>query len=302
MKISAVAPQYTNVGGGHGVHANKHAAGAEKHHHDGHKVHDTDDDHADSRKMADPGGRIKGDFSLLQAGHFKGVAEVRLSIKLHIELSGVQQNTAHARASEAIADLDETMTHALEAVPEGSDKAQVKAIKAAQNQFSDSIQSAAQNLHSGDVSHEAFISEISEAYEKLAAQVQSALTGAPSVSDKKDTPELKVVDAPVARMDEEGHDIEHDHADDLHPEDGVVATDTEQYVANLGQVFNDAISGIRADFASAINAPEFQPPSGNGGAFEKFLNIYRELVDAMTGDEDRVMGEADTGMAVDEQV
>lgn len=301
MNISAVLPSYTHAGREHGVHANRPVEGPEKDPQGVQQLPETAEGNASPREAAAVDDRQKGVLGLLQANHFKGVAAVRLAINFHMELSAQQREVVHSRAGEAVSGLDEKMTEALEAFPEGSSEAQVQAIRTAQGEFSESIQSQLQNFRSGELTQESLAGEISGVYERLAAQVRSALEVTSAVSDEAETPEHEAVTAPAAEVNQDVPDAAREEVD-LSPAAGIEPAGTEMYLANLQQIFSDALSSVQADLVAVIEVPEFQAPNGNGGAFEKFLNIYRELFDVVVDDDVSAVAEPVSAMAVDEQV
>lgn len=301
MNISAVVPSYAHAGRGHGVHANRLVEDAAEHMHGVEKLSETVEENTAPREAAAVDDRQKGVLGLLQANHFKGVAAVRLAINFHVELSGQQQEAVQSRAGEAVASLHEKVTHALEAFPEESSEVQVQEIRAAQGEFSESIRSLLQDFRNGDLTQETLAGGISGIFDGLAARVRSALEVTPPVSNETEIPESGNVAVPAAEVAQV--------VADTAPAEGGLSqaavtgpADSELYIANLQQVFSAALSSMQAELAAVIEMPEFQAPNGNGGAFEKFLGIYRDLFDMVADAEARVTDEPVSIMTVDEQV
>jgi hypothetical protein len=243
-------------------------------------------------------------LKLLQAGHFKGVAAVRLSINFHAELSARQLDEEHSGAGEGVANLDETMARALAAAPEGSSEEQVQAINTAQEYFSGSIHAALQRFQSGERDREGFLSGVAAAYEELAARVQSVLPGTPPVPEEEAAADAGVVETAVTAVNdavtETGHAALAVAGTQSSPEP--VPAAAEDYLVNLERVFTESMAGMEAGLSVVDALPEFSPPNGNGGAFDKFLDIYRELVADGVDDTDRQVTATEPALTgIDEQ-
>ena len=304
MEISAVAHLYVHSGRGHGVHSGRSAAGTEKHQHEVNETPLQQVDDAGAEAASNAGSRQKGVIGLLQDGHFKGVAAVRLSINFHNELSALRQEEVQTRAGEAVASLDENMTQALEAIPEGSGEERVNAINTAQQEFSASVQSILQEFQSAGIAHEGFMVGLETAYEELAGKVKSVLSGASPVSDEPDMGGVEVDAEPASAesmVTAAPENVLEQDAGIPGPA-GSMEPGALEYLANLEKVFNDAVSGMQTDLPTLVSTPEFLPPNGNGGAFEKFIDLYTELAAAITGEAGQIVDETESGMAVDEQV
>jgi hypothetical protein len=52
----------------------------------------------------------------------------------------------------------------------------------------------------------------------------------------------------------------------------------ETYIAELRDVFTEALGELNAGLSAATTLPPLSEPSGNGGAYAKFLAIYHDLL------------------------
>jgi len=214
----------------------------------------------------------KGVVGLLQSGHFKGVAAVRLSINFHEQLSGLNRESAHTRVEAAAASLDEQMAGALEAYPEDASEAQVQLAAEARETFSHAIRTAVEGFRSGDSSQDDALAGMQTAFDDMLTALEASfVTTDPATEDSAadDTAE-----ALIAATNEAGGGGQAMTGDVV--EDAVAGAD--EYLATLGRVFNSFLEGLQSDM-DAVNAiPEFTAPKGNGAAFDKFMAMYREIV------------------------
>lgn len=214
---------------------------------------------------------LKGVVGLLQSGHFKGVAAVRLGINFHEQLSGLDRESARTRVEAAAASLDEQMAGALEAYPEDASEAQVQLASEAQETFSHAIRTAVEGFRSGDSGQDDALAGMQTAFDDMLTALEASFATTDPATE--DSAADDTADALIAATNEAGGGGQAATGDVV--EDTVAGTD--EYLATLGQVFNSFLEGLQSDM-DAINAiPEITPPKGNGAAFDKFMAMYREI-------------------------
>jgi hypothetical protein len=215
---------------------------------------------------------LKGVVGLLQSGHFKGVAAVRLGINFHEQLSGLDRESARTRVEAAAASLDEQMAGALEAYPEDASEAQVQLASEAQETFSLAIRAAVEGFRSGDSGQDDALAGMQTAFDDMLTVLEASFATTDPATE--DSAADDTADALIAATNEAGGGGQATTGDVV--EDAVAGTD--EYLATLGQVFNSFLEGLQSGM-DAINAiPKFTPPKGNGAAFDKFIAMYREIV------------------------
>jgi hypothetical protein len=228
--------------------------------------------------------KLSGVTRNLLEGHFKGVADVRLRINFHDELLAAAPPANHDDAVQAGADglfnsigdefgtflaptTDDTL--AAQSSPEQVDSEQTEALQGALGEFSDKTGTALDAfVATGDL-------------EALATSVQSdfsALTDfiAATLVVPQDTTE------PTSQTEDETSAGE--------------TTDTEQtsgaLLSDEAQAFLDGLEAALADFLTLLSElPELEPgpslpplsqPSGQGGAYDKFVALYYQLLSGST--------------------
>ena len=250
-------------------------------------------------------GKAAGVLRNLEAGHFKGVADVRLRINFFDELSaraaavarpvaeaeaGDLVNTVNGRVDELVATLaaDEQTQATIDGLREEFDAA----VGAAVDEFvtegavdratlAGALQTAFGTLM--DRLRETLTPELSPG--EGPADVPDAEAPAPAVPVtrrpepvavtlvEKDTvvPEpTDTVDGPPALSGTAQPDVVPDDTDDP-----VVSLD--EALDSLAVVFAEALSGLLASIATTTRLPDPSPPSGNGVAYNKFMAVYNEL-------------------------
>lgn len=227
-------------------------------------------DGSDTRDRPVPSGEgeARGVVRLLEAGHFKGVAAVRLSIVHHDELAARRAASAEAELGAAIADLgagvSETLASAGEAAPE-----QQEALETARTTFSTAIDDISAALAAGETDREATVGGIQTAFDELMRFVESLLeTPASGEAAAVGAGEISAEAVPASDP----------------------AADSVAPSASLAAALQTLYDGFRESAQASLDAsrtePEFTPPNGNGVAFERFVAMYRQLADPVPPEAD----------------
>lgn len=236
--------------------------------------------------------RAKGVLGLLQAGHFKGVADVRLRINLFDELSALKSANLAEAAGVALPDLKETVAAEFSILLESGelDPEQTAAVLAAQETFNTVVDEAMQDvIDSGGTDSQDVFEEIRLAFDVFLEDLAPIITALMAGPDETPVPEegtgVAEAGAPGATPADEAVAIE--TASDV-PEDAVPSS-LAVFLDNLRAVFEEAILSTETAFEAADPLPALSEPSGNGGAFDKFLAILNELQGS--GDETQTTAE-----------
>lgn len=287
----------------------------------------------------------KGVLRLLEAGHFKGVADVRLRINFFDELSAgatrsaipIAQQHANQLADNVNAKIDE-MIGSMEV-----DEETQASIDELRSQFNSEIQSAIGQFASEDtLDREALTGSIKTAFgnftEQLKAlfgenapepapelQVELDVTSdEPAIIPETEIPEAEIpvpeegaISDPQVEVDVIPGDVEETPPpvseapaiEETAPEAEAQVTDPDvqvdipenepifnidDAVAEVIAVFNEALDQLASSIESATQLPDPSPPSGKGGAYQKFLDIYNQMRGLVTPLEDPVTESIDT--------
>ncbi len=223
-----------------------------------------------------PEGEVKnsesgqGVIRLLQEGHFKGVADVRLRINFAAELAEIEQSRIKQDADGAIDGVFESVSSVLgspevtEPPPEASLDAFEQAVKQSKAAFFaaefPSLKTLTSDLESA---FEAFISSLTpEAQTSSDTEPPSAVGAVGEGNDVIDTETIP------------GSPGEQDVSAPAAPDSGAAPFDLG---AALRTAFSEAMEDLSNKLSTSNILPELSEPNGNGVAYEKFLAIYNNL-------------------------
>ena len=226
----------------------------------------------------DPPEKVKGVIRLLQAGHFKGVADVRLRINFFDELNAAEQDAVKAVVADGLPDVLNTVKSDIETLLQSEQLNEdqsldvqadyetfVQAVDQVKNEFLASDDPSKGNLIAGVASaFEAFIVTL-ESYLAPALTATGGDKLAPSENAETETAPpvepyiLKGENEPGPEPVSETHN------------------GFQSFLQDLNAAFTDAL----AEFTLALDQVELLPPlsesQGNGSAYEKFLAIYDQM-------------------------
>jgi len=223
----------------------------------------------------------KGVIRLLQEGHFKGVADVRLRISHFDELSAIEQGQFQAAAAENSTSLTEPITTNISTLLESGQLTQEQSDNLLQTFDQEVNLSIGGFLASQIPSTDVLVTELESAFEALVASLTLALSESVTETpeDQPPTPgdELTEETNPVTLMGEQTQ--ENDQTDSTpEPEPTPQLTpEFQTFLENLRSAFTTTMD----NFINGINGievlPELSEPNENGVAYDKFLAIYNEL-------------------------
>lgn len=275
-------------------------------------THDSPD-----RASRDEGHRGKGVLRLLEAGHFKGVADVRLKINFHDELAARAQASTGPVIENGLNELTAKLDGGLASLAAdlGLDEASTESVESLLVAFSDQLASAGDALDAGSLA-----TAIESAFDTLVSQLRDTLSGSnndvslqntvpsvdPNGSLATDTISAATVDrsAPtisetVAAIDEVagltgssridktvGANV--DDVEDIAADIGAAPDDTsnttlatDDALASLTALFRQALEAFLVSLDVSPGVLDPAPYDGNGAAYDKFLAQYDAL---RTGD------------------
>lgn len=256
------------------------------------------------------GTHAKGVLRLLQAGHFKGVADLRLRINFHEELSAMQDAADQKAASGAISDLSSAVGSAIQSLSDGQTltEEQQQAIGALQETFAQAVTDAGTAYAAGKDGAK-LQADLQGAFEALLGGLQTLLAPAepaptdmpadppidaeppPPVEDASaqppadvpviEEPAQDITTVPVGDTTDESTDVSADLSTEVLAGADALADVPVETAASpldaLRDVFAAALEQVKASLTSVQLLPELSPPTGNGRAYDKFLAIYNSL-------------------------
>lgn len=213
------------------------------------------------------GDKVSGVMRLLQDGHFRGVADVRLRINFHDEISALQSEKEGAVIEEGVGDIIEALqtelTASLEASPPEGDLAasidEESALMFAELMSIPQRDTGESSLRTSDV-----ISEIQAAFDTFVISISAS----PEEESSDGTPDMVSSGLNAATLLESGE------------EEGEKLTTQEaldQLIANLTETFSSKLSSLEKLLNEISVLPDLSGPTGNGKAYNKFLAIYSNM-------------------------
>ncbi|MFH1108314.1 MAG: hypothetical protein V1790_03820 [Planctomycetota bacterium] len=197
-------------------------------------------------------GKASGVLRLIEAGHFQGVADVRLRINFFEELS----SRAAANAGPVLAEQSQVLTDAVG------------------TQVDAALKPLATNEHDAGA-----IDGIVTDFDSAVATAVGGATSAGSVDSQTLSDAIQsAFDAMISRMRE----LLTAPAPDATPTSDVNSGDSgtalDGAIQSLSAAFAEALAKLVDGVRTATSLPDPSPPRhGNGSAYDKFLAIYNDL-------------------------
>lgn len=257
--------------------------------------------------------KTRGVIRLLEEGHFKGVADVRLRINFFDELAGKANAAAVSDVSSGANDLVESVLSQAQGLLDelGADEETQQAAQEAFNAFQQAAQQAvADSTSDGVVDREVLEAALKSAFDTMVAELRTLLappatTEEPSETGSDETDEIVDTDLVIEEGEidetlateesipgEETVDEVTDEAIDQVTEEGIgqvtgepsePVVDLEAALASLTETFTQAVSDlIESTSMETYLPPLSSPPTGQGVAYDKFLAIYEGLLQGTT--------------------
>lgn len=221
--------------------------------------------------------KIKGVVRLLQEGHFKGVADVRLRINFFEELSSIEVGEIQKVAGEKIPGVTYSVNVNLEALllSDELSEEQVTSISEHMETFTQSVDLMKEDfLNAVQPSKEDLISGLNSGFEEFITSVNLVLfpTEPESPDDISTNGDVGTEESinvnPVGGENDEN--IESDQAVESE-------TNFQDFISNLRTTFAESLNELTNALNDSKILPDLSEPNGNGKAFDKFLAIYNNL-------------------------
>ena len=215
---------------------------------------DSDDEKSASVKADN----VPGVIRLLEAGHFKGVADLRLRINYQDQLAERAADKAADTLRTGADELVETTASKTDEVLTSfaTDEVSREAVGASLGEFSESVDTTlATALEADDLDLDAIMSDLRAAFDDLVGGLRDLF--GPVEVDTFGTDTLVSV-APTAG-------------------DPPAIDAFETALIELTDAFDQALSSLIESVESSLYLPDPSPAPGNGSAYDKFLAIYENL-------------------------
>lgn len=246
---------------------------------------------------------IPGVLRHLQAGKFKGVADIRLRIVFQKQLAELAEQQAIARATEAsetmvsnlaaeirgftnpapAADTDNPDTNAVAADTQVAEPSDVESALA---NFQATVDAATSSLGDGDGLNLAdYGATLQAAFDTLASNLEKALRPAASGIE---------ANLEVAIRAGETTDLDLTVTADVSDGSDTDSTGVAEFLASLRDMFAQELVTLLESAETRDILPPLSEPRGNGRAFDKFKAIYEDMtaIEAVAEDNTNIDVEA----------
>ncbi|MHC4553259.1 MAG: hypothetical protein ACYSUT_10935 [Planctomycetota bacterium] len=228
--------------------------------------------------------KTRGVLRLLQKGHFKGVADVRLRMNFFEEIQEMEAEQLQETADEGLEAINESAQAASQPLTESAllDEDQAAAL----DEFLDNLE----NIQSGSEEDDTFSAEtLIENLQGSLDSLMGVLTPAPAASEQPEPAETDdglQLQMPEALMVEPA-------AEEIITEEPVVEEPAEAPNPLLGLVqdFQEAVQSLidklESDLSTSSALPEISEAQGNGKAYAKFLAVYEDMLASASTEADQ---------------
>jgi hypothetical protein len=230
----------------------------------------------------------KGVLRLLQEGHFKGVADVRLRINFHDELAAIEQAQLRTSARENTAPLIESTQAIVQTLIDSGQITQESADQA-NDELKLGVNQAVHDFLTGQITtKEDLVARLGSVFDAFIALLNAGIIS-PEQTSSEPTDEIppdqtEQVNENVEQQESPVEETGVTEGSNATPEQPAVQdAETEQsdqtpaFVTELTTVFNAAMEQFLGTISEVNALPELSPPTGKGVAYQKFLEIYNEL-------------------------
>lgn len=222
---------------------------------------------------------VKGVIRLLQEGHFKGVADIRLRINFSEELNAVENREIQKVIGEKVSAITDKLNTDLETFLSSNNlsEEQTTSISEQMETFTLSVDDLIkENFNSAQSSKEALSSGLSSNFEEFIVSLNPIFLPAETEStDDNSSSEVVGTEEPVA-VTANPVGKENDEKTESKPDEG-----PEAIFQNLSQTLKTTFAESLTELTNALDdikiLPDISEPNGNGKAFDKFLSIYNNL-------------------------
>ena len=234
--------------------------------------------------------KTRGVIRLLQAGHFKGVADVRLRINFHEELQALENQNLKTTAASGFESFNQTALDQIGLLKDSGllDDAQTAALDA----FLANMQSGQAEFLAADAGS---LQGLIDSWKAKLDDLTALLAPAAPAAEPQTEPLAQEVVPPEEPSGEPPVDApgEQPVVEETAPEPAeVLLTESlpaepsplQQIVQGFQESIQQALDQLQSDLSGTSVLPPISEPSGNGRAYAKFLEIYESMQTGATAD------------------
>jgi hypothetical protein len=217
---------------------------------------------------------VKGVLRLLEEGHFKGVADVRLRINFREELAEMEDQRLREVTEEKVDSILESVATVLES-GEFTEE-QVATVEQFQGELVNSVTELKDEFIAADEpDKEGLTAGLENRFEALIESLSTALVagiaeapGGDNLIAEEDAAENVALVTPLAEDEEPAP------ATSPLPE---IESDFQTFMENIRAAFEAALEQLATSLNEFDILPELSEPTGKGVAYQKFVAMYDEV-------------------------
>jgi hypothetical protein len=251
------------------------------------KVEEVDEEES----SGDDGGQ-RGVIRNLMEGHYKGVSDVRLRINFHEEIMAIENQQLQAASAENAGSVTQSVNSLVESGKLTQEQAD-EAIEGFQTAAEKVLEDFASNQPG---STEDLVSALNSIFDKLVEFLQSSQVSEVPEPEQLITEELPPekppvdpTEPPVTETPPEPVEpllvelpldplLIEDPIEPQSPPEPQEPTEFELFLGELAGLFNASVEGFIKSINSVSVLPTLSEPNGNGAAYEKFVEIYNDMI------------------------
>ena len=225
--------------------------------------------------------KVKGVVRLLQEGHFKGVADVRLRINHFEELSGLDHASLAEAAEDGMPALLDAVNGQLQSLLDSGEltEEQAAGVSEAQALFNTQVEEAVGLFVSeGGSDTSALVQEVQSAFDALADSLSPLLMALEAaVADVVAPAEEAGVTVEATGTLEAAVETAAAEPEAEPAEEAPVESVLDGFLSDLRASFDAALAQYESGLAEASTLPPVSEPTGNGKAYSRFMDEYKDL-------------------------
>ncbi|MHC5155667.1 MAG: hypothetical protein ACYSO3_06030 [Planctomycetota bacterium] len=224
--------------------------------------------------------KTRGVIRLLQAGHFKGVADVRLRINFHEELQALENQNLKTTAASGFESFNQTALDQIGLLKDSGllDDAQTAALDA----FLANMQSGQAEFLAADAGS---LQGLIDRWKAKLDDLTALLAPAAPAAEPQTEPLAQEVVPPEEPSEPVVEETAPEPAEVLLTESlPAEPSPLQQIVQGFQESIQQALDQLQSDLSGTSVLPPISEPSGNGRAYAKFLEIYESMQTGATAD------------------
>jgi hypothetical protein len=221
-----------------------------------------------------------GVIRLLMAGHFKGVADVRLRINFFEELNAIQAGKLQDVAGEKVPGLVESVQQTVQSLLSSGQLSEEQSASLTEQLkgFTQSVNQVLEDFkNSPNPDKEGLISGLNAAFENLTSFIAGIFPATAPDPQAEGVPAASDTPAPATTATSTTSGTAPTPEETEAAAASAPESTTEAFLGDLRSVYETALASLQKGMDQADALPPLSEPEGQGKAYAKFVAIYQNL-------------------------